>query len=223
MQKCILIFINVKGILALIMPFWVPVQAHNSGLPCAALQEKWLYSMCKEAEYVPTQTCSCTVFQLSSDRIMHCGCTLLLLRLLSRQKKGKKKKKKNLFEGNVVLIVSSPMPAVSERDSCVSLYTDSGRLSNLLWWNWVCVVNPANDLWLRLSQSPEHAHTLQCKCLFNLFGGLFCLQLKVCADFNGSWVFICRKTDKTEAALFFSIIRIMPLPKTWVFFSRYFC
>ena len=96
MQKCILIFINVKGILALIMPFWVPVQAHNSGLPCAALQEKWLYSMCKEAEYVPTQTCSCTVFQLSSDWIMHCGCTLLLLRLLSRQKKGKKKKKKKI-------------------------------------------------------------------------------------------------------------------------------
>lgn len=89
----ILICISVKWILDLIMPFWMPVQDHNSGLPCAALQQKWLYSMCKQAEYIPAQAAqsSYTVSQLSSERKMHCGCTLLLLRLLSRQKKKKKK------------------------------------------------------------------------------------------------------------------------------------
>lgn len=50
-----------------------------------SLQYNCLYSMCKEVEYIPPQ--AHTVSQLSSGWIMHCGSTLLLLRLLLRQKK----------------------------------------------------------------------------------------------------------------------------------------
>lgn len=55
---------------------------------------------------------------------MHCGSTLLLLQTdVSTQKAS---------EGNAVFKISAPIPVVSECGSSVSLYTDSGPLSNLL-------------------------------------------------------------------------------------------
>lgn len=149
-----------KWILALIFPFWQPFHDHISGLTCASLQHKWLHSMCKEVEYIPRQTAQTqTVSQLSSNWIMHCGSTLLLLRLQFRQKSSS--------EGEAVFIISALMPAVSQCGRCVSPYTSAGCLSHLLWWTWVCVVNPANDLWLRSSQSPEHAHTAIQACFIS--------------------------------------------------------
>lgn len=45
-----------KWIVVLILPFWQPFQDHTWGLTCASLQCKWLYSMCKEVEYIPPES-----------------------------------------------------------------------------------------------------------------------------------------------------------------------
>lgn len=66
--------------------------------------------------------------------------------------KRKKTKQKHISEGNAVFIKSVLMPAVPQSGSSVSMYTGSGRLSNLLWWTWVCGVSLANDLWLAVSK-----------------------------------------------------------------------
>lgn len=84
------------------------------------------------------------ISELSSDWIMLCGSTLLCT--------------------DCRVTVSLPWCCC-----CVSLYTSSACLSHLLWWTWVCVVNPVNDLWLRLSRSPEHVHATIKTCLLPLF------------------------------------------------------
>lgn len=84
--------------------------------------------MCREVEYIPPQAAQAhTVSQLSSDWIMHWWFHSVAVEIAVSTKKKKKKS-----EGNAVFIISALMPAVSERGSCVSLYTSSGRLSNLL-------------------------------------------------------------------------------------------
>lgn len=203
-----------KWILALILPFWQPFRYHISGLICASLQHKWLYSMCKEVEYISPQTARAHIIsQLSSDWIMRCGSTLMLLRLQFQQRKKKKEKKKKRSEGNAVFIISALMYAVSDRGSCVSLYTSSGRLSNLLWWTWVCVVNPANDLWLTLSQSHEHALTSVKACLLLLFWVFVFLNWKfiktfmtLCGENLFIYLEICSR--KRKEGFFFPFPRI---------------
>lgn len=155
-----------KWIVVLILPFWQPFQDHTWGLTCASLQCKWLYSMCKEVEYIPPESWPnsyhiSAFIRLDNALWFHSVAVEIAVSTKRRKKKKKKKKrKKKRFQGNVMFIISALMPAVSVCGSCVSLYT------NLLWWTWVCIVNSANDLWRRLSQSPEHAVKA---CLISLF------------------------------------------------------
>lgn len=116
-----------------------------------SLQYNWLYSMCKEVELDSPTSCPHSSYHISAfirlDNALWFH-SVAFETAVSTQKKNKR---------SAVFITSTPMPFVSERGSPVALYTNWGPLSNLLWWAWVCVVNPANDLWLRLSRSTEHA------------------------------------------------------------------
>lgn len=76
--------------------------------------------MCKEVEYIPPTNCPSS-YRISTfirlDNALRFYSVAVEIAVLT----------KKMSEGNAVFIISALMPAVSQRGSWVSLYTNSGR------------------------------------------------------------------------------------------------
>lgn len=134
---------------------------------CASSQFKWLYSVCEEVEYIPPQTgWTRPESQLSSDWIMHCGSTLLLLRLQEKKKKNVWGKRRVdgicpwcLLCQNVEPVFPCTQSGAVYQSCCDELWFVMSTLQMICDWSCLRAENMNTQQW-------KHAHPSLCFLLF---------------------------------------------------------